>query len=61
MDGPRYYYTNGRKSDKDKYDITYIMNLKKDTNELIYRLRDIENTLWLPKGKGRRDKLGIWD
>ena len=25
------------KSDKDKYDITYIWNLKNSTNELIYK------------------------
>ena len=38
---------------KTRYGITYITNLKKDTNELIYRLRDTENKLWLPKGKRR--------
>ena len=37
MDGPRYYHTNWRKSDKDKHGTTYITNLKKDTNELIYK------------------------
>ena len=37
------------------YDITYTCNLKEnDTSELIHktnRLTDIENRLWLPKGK----------
>ena len=46
------------------YDITYKWNLKK-WYKWIYlqnRLIDIENKLWLPKGKGEEgDKLGIWD
>ena len=36
----------------------------KHTNELIYKTEidpQIQKTnLWLPKGKGRRDKLGVW-
>ena len=49
------------------YNITYMWNLKKDTNlkndtsELTYRLTDIENKLVVTKGEGGRDKLGIWD
>ena len=44
------------KSEKDKYGITYMQNLKKsDTNELIYKTeRDaqtLKTNLWLPKGK----------
>ena len=40
-----------------KFTISYMWNLKKkkDTNELIQnrnRPTDIENKLWLPKGKG---------
>ena len=36
------------------YDITYVWYLN-DTNEFIYktnRLTELENKLWLPKGKG---------
>ena len=49
------------------YNITYMWNLKKDTNlkndtsELTYRLTDIENKLVVTKGEGGRDKLGVWD
>ena len=44
-------------SDKDKYhDITYMWNLKYDTNELIYKTNtDIENKFMVIKGEtGRR-------
>ena len=46
------------------YGITYIWNLKNDTNELIYKTEIDSQTqkinLSLPKGKGRgRDKLGV--
>ena len=49
------------------YDITYMWNLKNDTNELIYKIETDSQTSktysWLPKGKGDRgrDKLGVWD
>ena len=40
-------------------------NLKNDTNELIYKTeidsRDREQTYGYRRGKGRRDKLGIWN
>ena len=39
MDGPRDYHTKGSKSEREKqisYDITYMWNLKYDTNEHIY-------------------------
>ena len=39
MDGPRDYHTKWSKSDRERqipHDITYIWNLKYDTNELIY-------------------------
>ena len=39
-------------------------NLKNHTDESIYqnrnRLTDIENKLMVTKGKGGRDKLGVW-
>ena len=54
MDGPRDAPTKWSKSEKDKYHITYMWNLKYDKNwaYLQNRLTDIENKLWLPKGKG---------
>ena len=47
------------KKEKDKYhDITYMWNLKYDTNETIWkrnRLRDTENKLVVAKGEGGRE------
>ena len=45
------------------YDITYMWNLKYDTNELIYRQTQ-KTKLWLPKGKtvgagGINEEFGI--
>ena len=39
------------------------------TNESIYKIMETDSQkkrkkkkpLWLPKGKGERDKLGVWD
>ena len=56
-------------SQKEKdipYDITYMWNLKYDTNESIYKTETDSQTwrsdLWLPRGeKGKeRDGLGVW-
>ena len=48
---------------KDKYhDITYMWNLKNDTNDLIYKIEivtDVENKLMVSKGEW--DKLGYWN
>ena len=58
MDGPRDYHTKWGKSEREKqipYDITYVWNLKCDTNELIHetnRLTDVENRLVVAKGEG---------
>ena len=45
------------------YNITYIQNLKYDTNGLIYKTETHSQTqktnLWLPKGKRGKDKLGV--
>ena len=45
-------------------DIIFMLNLKYDTNELIYiieiDLRDIENRLVVAMGGGR-DGVGVWD
>ena len=41
MDGPRDYCTKRSKSEGERqipYDITYMWNLKYDTNELIYEI-----------------------
>ena len=40
MDGPRDYHTKWSKSEKERqipYDITYMCNLKYDTNEPMYK------------------------
>ena len=52
MDKPRDYHTKWIKSHKDKYGITYMCNLKYDTNELIYKtFTDSENNLMDTKGE----------
>ena len=41
MDGARDFHTKWSKSDRERqisYDITYMWNLKYDTNELIYKI-----------------------
>ena len=40
MDGSKDYHTKWNKSDRERqtlYDITYMWNLKSNTNELIYK------------------------
>ena len=42
MDGPRDYHTKWGKSERERqmpYDITYMWNLKHDTNEYIYETK----------------------
>ena len=58
MGGPRDYHTKWSKSERERqipYNITYMWNLKYDTNKLIYetktRLTDIENKLTVTKGE----------
>ena len=36
VDGPTVYHTKWNQTEKDKYYITYMWNLKSSTNELIY-------------------------
>ena len=47
------------------YDIIYMWYLKNNTNESIYKTETDSQTqktnLWLPKGKGGRGNLGVWD
>ena len=41
MDGPRNYHTKWSESERERhiYNITYMWNLKYDTNELIYETK----------------------
>ena len=48
------------------YDIAYMVSLKNDTNELIYKtetLTDLENQVYGYQREGvkGRDRLGVWD
>ena len=58
MDGPIDYHTKWSKPERERqipYDITYIWNLKKDTNEFIYKNRNrsihIENNMITKGGR----------
>ena len=53
-------------TEKDKYYITYMWNLKNNTNESMYKIQQKQThrhrkQTWLPKGKRGEDKLGVWD
>ena len=69
VDGPRDYHTKWSKSDRERqisYDITYMWNLKRWSNEFIYKTEtdsDFKNKLMVTKGERwwGRDKLGGWD
>ena len=59
MDGPQDYHTKQSKSERERqilYDITYMWNLKYDTNELIQKTKTdseiYKTNLWLARGKG---------
>ena len=56
MDRPRDYHTKQSKSERERqilYNITYMWNLKYDTNEHIYETEtDIGNRLVVAKGEG---------
>ena len=60
IDGPREYHTKWSKTEKDKY-ITYMWNLKINTNEFIYKTeidsQPQKTNLWLPKGKGEGERI----
>ena len=66
MDGPREYHTKWSKSERERqilYDITYILSLKYDTNELTYETEtdsQIENRL-VVVGAREKEGLGVWD
>ena len=58
IDGPRAYHTKWSKSDSERQispDITYMWNLKNDTNEPAYKTETDSQTyktnLWLLKGR----------
>ena len=59
MNGPRDYHTKWSKSETERwisYDITYMWNLKNNTNELIYKTEtdsDMENKLMVTKQEMR--------
>ena len=70
MDGPRDYHTERSKSERERqipYDITYLWNLKQDTNEHKYKTKtdsQIQRTdLWFPVVGCMcvREGLGFWD
>ena len=71
MDGPRDYHVKWNKSERKRQIsyITYVWNLKQDTNELTYetnRLRDVENRLvtakrgWVGGGMDWVPEVGGW-
>ena len=54
MDGPRDYHTKQSKSERERqmpYDITYMWNLKYNTNEFIYET-ETDSQTQKTKGKG---------
>ena len=56
MDGPRDHHTKQNKSESQiPHDITYMWNLKYNTNEIIYETdsHTQKTNLWLPKRKSR--------
>ena len=71
MDGPRDYHSKQNKSKRESqtlYDITYMWNLKYDTNELIYETwthRHREQTCGCQRGEGMEEgwtgSLGLVD
>ena len=67
MDGPREDHTKWSKSERERQIpyITYMWNLKYDTNELLWnrnRLTDIEKRFGVVKGQGiwERDGVEVW-
>ena len=57
MDGSRDYHT--KRSQRKKYDITFMWNLKKD-KQIIYKTEAVsqilKTNLWLPKGKYEEER-----
>ena len=69
MDTTRDYHTKRSKLERERqisHEVTYMWNLKDDTNEPIYKTETDSQTqrtdLWLPKRRERgRGGLGLWD
>ena len=65
MDGPRYYHTLCTKAGRERqilFDITYMWNLKYDTNKFTKQNHTHRYNLRLPMGEGSEgDKLGVVD
>ena len=63
MEKPKDCHTEWSKSDREgqiPHDITYMWNLKHDTNEPIYKTEICRKQTWLLKERGGEDKLGDW-
>ena len=61
MDEPRDYHTKWNKSKRERqipYDITYMWNLKYDTNELIYKIETDSQTSEITDGYQRGNMEG---
>ena len=67
VDGPWDYHIKWSQKEKDKYHMISLYVESKICHKWTYlrnrnRLTDIENRLWLPRGRGwERDGLGVWD
>ena len=67
MDGPRDYHTKWSKSFRERqisYVVTYMWNLKYDTNELIYKIEidsQTENKLMVTKGERGERGINNWE
>ena len=62
MNGTGGYYAKWNKADRERqipYDITYMWNLKYNTNEHIYETET--DYLWFLSGGWGREVLGVWD
>ena len=72
IDGPRHYHTKWSKTEKDKHHmvlcICWFLKIKRERER--YKQTYIQNktnlktwktNLWLPKGKSKGGKLGVWD
>ena len=63
MDDPRDDHTQWSKSDRKRqilYDISYVWNIKNNTNESTYKA-ETDSGHRRVKEPGGRDKLGVWE
>ena len=68
MDGPREYYSEWSKSDRERqivYDITYMWNVKIIQINLYTKQKQThkhrKQTYGYQRGEEGREKLGVWD